>query len=166
MCDFKSLNFHLVVLDALGFIDWVFRMRNEECRAFLGLQEVLDDTVGLVLDSSKEERRMMLMVERIYWSMDLNLKQTCLDARNLLKFGCISLTNLFCSKKCSSDRFCTEVVMLLGFTLLIALLSTLLSTLLDTFSVLGSTRLVPFKWTKVHSLFVQTLRECLQSVGW
>ena len=30
-------------------------MRNEECRSFLGLEEVLDDTVGLVLDSSKED---------------------------------------------------------------------------------------------------------------
>ena len=43
-----------MVLDALGLIDWAFRMRNEECNAFLGLEEALDDTVWIAIGSSVE----------------------------------------------------------------------------------------------------------------
>ena len=42
-------------LDALGLIDWAFRMRTEKCKVFLGLEEALDDTVWMGIGSSVEE---------------------------------------------------------------------------------------------------------------
>ena len=55
-------------LDALGLIDWALRMRTEECKAFLGLEEAFYDTVWMEIGSSvvEDEAESVHFLRRVF----------------------------------------------------------------------------------------------------